>query len=320
MLGNMFIGHEDFVMIVGLIGLGNLGYPVGKNILKGGHALVVHDLNRATADKLIERGATWADSPMAVAQQTDVVVTILPSPMSVCAVVEGENGLIHGWSAGKAWIDSSTNDLTELQRLAQKCAEIGVDVIEAPMTGGIPRAHEGTMTSLVGANRAAFDKYLPLIQSYAGDILYLGEIGSASTAKVITNMLAFIHLWALGEGLMLGKRNGLETGALFEAIKASCGNSFVAETEGPEILNGTYDYGFTLELAAKDSHLAYELARRGNVPLEMGGMVEQLIHRGIGRYGKQAWSTQLVKLLEDDLNTDLRADGYESQPIDRALE
>lgn len=307
-------------MIVGLIGLGNLGYPVGKNIIKGGHTLIVHDLNRASADKLIERGATWANSPKELAEQTEVVVTILPSPASVCAVVEGENGMIHGWSAGNCWIDSSTNDLVELQRLSQRCASIGVDVIEAPMTGGIPRAHAGTMTSLVGADRAVFEKYLPLIQSYAGDIIHLGEIGSASTAKVITNMLAFIHLWALGEGLMLGKRNGLETGALFEAIKASCGNSFVAETEGPEILNGSYDYGFTLELAAKDSHLAYELARRGNVPLEMGGLVEQLIQRGIGRYGKQAWSTQLVKLLEDDLNTDLRADGYESSPIDRSVE
>jgi len=121
----------------------------------------------------------------------------------------------------------------------------------------------------------------------------------------------------LGEGLMLGKCAGLEVGTLFEAIKASCGNSFVAETEGPEILNGSYDYGFTFALQAKDAHLAYELGREFGVPLEVGGLVEQIIGRARRKYGDNTWSTQLVKLLEDELGVDLRAPGYETPRIER---
>ncbi len=299
-------------MNIGLIGLGNLGLPVGKNLLKAGYPLIVHDLKREPAAPLLHQGAKWAESPREVGEQADVVITILPSPAAVAAVVESENGLLAGMSTGDTWIDTSTNDRRELQRLAARCAKQGIYVLECPVTGGIPKAHAGTITAFVGGEREIFERNLPVIQSYAGEIHYLGPTGSASIAKVITNMLAFIHLWALGEGLMLGKCAGLEVGPLFESIKASCGHSFVAETEGPEILNGSYDYGFTLALAAKDANLAYELGREFGVPLEMGGLVEQILTRALARYGDEAWSTQVVKLLEDDLGTDLRAPGYET--------
>ncbi len=185
------------------------------------------------------------------------------------------------------------------------------------MTGGIPLAHQGKMTILVGGEKDVFEKQLPILKVIGGKIFHLGPVGSAAVAKVVTNMLAAVHLWVLGEGLMLGKCAGLDLGILFEAIKASCANSFVAETEGPEILNGSYDYGFTIALQAKDANLAYELGRAVGVPLEMGGLVEQIINRARGKYGEQAWSTQIVKLLEDDLGVDLRAAGYETPPIER---
>ena len=241
----------------------------------------------------------------------------MPTPAAVTAVVEGVNGLLEGLSPGSVWIDTSTNDGRELQRLAAKCEQQAIDVLECPVTGGIPKAHAGTITAFVGGRREVFERNLPIIRAYAGDVHYLGPLGSASVAKVITNMLAFVHLWALGEGLMLGKCAGLDVGPLFESIKASCGNSFVAETEGPQILNGTYDYGFSLALAAKDANLAYELGRQYGVPLEMGGLVEQILLRARSRYGDDAWSTQVVKLLEDDVGADLRAPGYDTPAIKR---
>jgi 3-hydroxyisobutyrate dehydrogenase len=252
-----------------------------------------------------------------VAQQSDTVLTVLPSPAAVAAVVEGEHGLLAGLRPGSIWIDISTTDRHESMRLAGLCAAKGVGMLEAPLTGGIPLAHAGQMTVLVGGDIELFERCLPLLETIGGKIFHLGPVGSASMAKVLTNMLAAIHLWALGEGLMLGQRAGLELGTLFEAIKASCGNSYVAETEGPEILNGSYDYGFTFALQAKDANLAYELGREFGVPLEMGGLVEQIIQRARRKYGDQAWSTQLVKLLEDDLGTELRAAGYETPRIER---
>lgn len=304
-------------MNVSVIGLGNLGMPIAKNLLKGGYAVTVHDLRPEAAAKLLALGATWADSPREAVEGAETVLTVLPSPTAVSAAAEGESGLIAGLAAEATWIDISTNDLHLVRRLAAEVEARGAHMLECPMTGGIPRAHEGTMAVFVGGRLEVFERNRPLLQVIGGEVLYLGPLGSASIAKVITNMLAFIHLWALGEGLMLGRKAGLHVGPLFEAIKASCGNSFVAETEGPEILNGSYDYGFTLALAAKDAGLAYQLGREHGVPLEMGGLVEQILARGRAKYGDHAWSTQIVKLLEDDLGLDLRAEGYETPRIER---
>ncbi len=303
-------------MNLGLVGLGHLGIPIAKNLLKAGYPLTVYDLRPDAAQKLLVRGATWADSPQAVAEPSDTVLTVLPSPAAVAAVVEAENGLLAGFRPGSTWIDISTTDRRETQRLAALCAAKGIDVLEAPMTGGIPLAHQGQMTVLVGGEKAVFENNLPVLQAIGGRIFHLGPVGSAAAAKVLTNMMAAVHLWILGEGLMLGRCAGLELGVLFEAIKASCANSFVAETEGPQILNGSYDYGFTIALQAKDAHLAYELGREVGVPLEMGGLVEQIIQRARRRYGDEAWSTQIVKLLEDDLGVELRASGYDTPGLD----
>ncbi len=305
-------------MDIGLIGLGEVGIPIGRHLLNAGHSLVVHDLRRETGTKLEKLGAQWAASPREVGiGEVESVLTTLPSPAAVTAVVEGADGLLAGLHAGQTWIDISTNDRRELMRLAALCKANGVHVLETPVTGGIPLLHRGEMTILVGGEKDVFERQRPILELFGGDIIHLGPVGSASIAKVVTNMMAAIHLWALGEGLMLGKCAGLEVGPLFEAVLASCAKSFVAETEGREILNGSYDYGFTLELASKDAHLAYKLGREFSVPLEMGSLIEQLFHRAMAKYGPDTWSTQVVKLLEDDLGTDLCASGYETPPIER---
>ena len=295
---------------VGFIGLGNLGVHLATSLLRAGHNITVHDLNKALADSLLAGGATWADSPASTAAVSSVVFTCLPSPVAVSAVVSGENGILSGMRPGGTWIDMSTNDRSETLRLAALCAERGIDMLECPVTGGVHKAAEGEITVLIGGDEAVYERHKHLLEAVGSPRLYMGALGNAAVIKVITNMLAFIHLVAAGEALMLAKMGGLDLGKAFEAILNSSGNSFVHETESQVILSGSYNIGFTMDLACKDLGFATQFGREFGVPLELAGLVEQTFIRSRAQYGGDAWSSQVVKLLEDALGTDLRAPGF----------
>jgi 3-hydroxyisobutyrate dehydrogenase len=297
-------------MRLGFVGLGNLGRHLAGSLLRAGFPLVVHDLERAAARPLLESGARWAGSPRAVAEASDSVFTCLPSPGAVAEVVAGGAGLLEGMRPGSTWIDSSTNDVRELRRLAGLARSAGVHSLEAPVTGGVHLAAVGRITVLVGGQPSVFEAHRPAFEAVGGRVFYIGPLGSASMLKVITNMLALVHVVAAGEALMLAKRCGLDLRQAFEVIRASSGNSFVHETESQVILNGSYDIGFTLDLACKDLGLAHDLGREHAVPLELAGLVEQIFVRARERYGGSAWSPMVVKLLEDALGTELRAPGF----------
>ncbi len=297
-------------MRYGFIGLGNLGAHLAASLVRAGFDVHVHDLSRAAADELIAAGATWADSPADAAKGADAVFTCLPSPKAATAVVSGPGGIVEGIGSGAAWIEMSTNDADEIARLAGLLAEKGASTLEAPVTGGVHRAVSGEITVLVGGDKAVYENHLPALQAMGGEIFHMGPLGSASVIKVITNMLAFIHLVAAGEALMLAKRGGLDLTQAFEAIRASSGNSFVHETESQVILNGSYNIGFTIDLACKDLGFAMGMGRDFGVPLDLAAQVEQTFIRAREEYGGGAWSSQVVKLLEDALGTDLRAPGF----------
>ncbi|MEY2400925.1 MAG: 3-hydroxyisobutyrate dehydrogenase [Ilumatobacteraceae bacterium] len=295
---------------VGYVGLGNLGFHLATSLLRAGHAVTVTDLHRDLADGLIAEGAVWADTPADVASRSTVVFTCLPSPEVVDAVVSGPKGILECLAPGGTWIDNSTNDRTETLRLAARCAEQGVGMLECPVTGGVHKAAEGAITVLVGGDEHVFEQHRHLLEAMGTPILYMGPLGNAAIIKVITNMLAFIHLVAAGEALMLAKQGGLDLAKSFEAILNSSGNSFVHETESQVILNGSYNIGFTMDLALKDLGFALQMGREFGVPLEVAGLVEQTFVRSKARYGGGAWSSQVVKLLEDAVGTDLRAPGF----------
>lgn len=299
-------------MRVGLIGIGELGIAVAKNMLKASHDLLVYDKRPAMIDAAVKLGARPALSAAELAANVEVVVTALPNPPIIESVLLGEGGVLEAMQPGTVWIDHSTNSGELLKQIYVLAQAKQVDVIEAPVTGGIPLAHAGKITVLAGADDDVFEKYQPILNITGDPVIHLGPVGSATIVKVMTNMLAFIHLWALGEGLMLGTAAGLKTGAVYEAILNSCGNSFVAETEGPPILQGNYDYGFTMALAHKDMGIVDEIARQHGVPLLMGGLAGQILQRGMSALGPQFWSTGIVKLLEGEMGIPLRADGYES--------
>jgi 3-hydroxyisobutyrate dehydrogenase len=300
-------------MRYGYIGLGHLGAPLAGSLLRAGFPLTVTDLNRDLAAPLLARGAQWADSPKAVAGASDAVITCLPSPTVSEKVLCGPDGILAGLRSGGAWIEMSTLGRDEILRLAAKAAEKGIATLEAPVTGGVHRAAAGEITVLAGGDKALFEAHRPALEAMGGEIFHMGPLGSAATIKVITNMLAFIHLVAAGEALMLAKRGGLDLAQAFHAIKASSGNSFVHETESQLILNGSYNINFTMDLALKDLGFALAYGRDFGVPLDLADLTMQTFLRAREAYGGSAWSTQVVKLLEDALKTDLRAPGFPAE-------
>ena len=300
-------------MRYGFIGLGNLGAPLAGSLLRAGFALTVYDRNANAAPPLLADGAHWADSPKAVAARSEAVITCLPSPAISEQVLAGSDGILAGLRPDGAWIEMSTLGRDEILRLAAKAAEKGVATLEAPVTGGVHRAAAGEITVLAGGDSALFEAHCPALAAMGGEIFYMGPLGSAAVIKVITNMLAFIHLVAAGEALMLAKRGGLDLAQAFHAIKASSGNSFVHETESQLILNGSYNINFTVDLAVKDLGFALAFGRDFGVPLALADLTMQTFQRAREAYGGGAWSTQVVKLLEDALATNLRAPGFPSE-------
>jgi 3-hydroxyisobutyrate dehydrogenase len=297
-------------MRYGYIGLGHLGGHLAASLLRAGFALTVHDRDRAAAESLIAKGAAWADSPKALAARCDAVITCLPSPAVSEVVLAGPDGILAGLAKGGAWIEMSTLGRDEVQRLAALAATNGIAVLECPVTGGVHKAADGEITVLVGGDQALFQRHQPALEAMGGQIFHMGPLGSAAVIKVITNMLAFIHLVADGEALMLAKKGGLDLAQAFHAIRASSGNSFVHETEGQLILNGSYDINFTMDLACKDLGFAMGMSREFGVPLELARRTAEIFQQGRTAYGGAAQSTQIVKLLEDALGTDLRAPGF----------
>jgi len=297
---------------LGFVGTGKLGSRIVANLLAAGFEVTVHDADRGAAASSLARGASWADSPAAVAYDSDTVITCLPRPDVVTRVVEGGDGagILEGLQAGGCWIDMSTNDGDELERLADLALERGLSTLEAPVTGGVHKAQAGELTVLVGGNRETFAAQRPVLGTVGSRVIYLGPLGHASKMKVITNMLAFVHLVAAGDALMLASRSGIDLRDAFESIRSSSGNSFVHETESQLVLSGSYDVGFTVDLACKDLGLVHKLARELGVPIELAGLVEQRFVRARARYGGGAWSPRVVQLLEEDMGTPLRAPGF----------
>jgi 3-hydroxyisobutyrate dehydrogenase len=300
-------------MRIGYVGLGSLGRHLATSLVKAGFPVTVFDVNEAAVAELVDAGAARAVSAADVARASDTVITCLPSVETVTRVVEGPDGVLEGLARGGTWIDMSTNEPHELQRLAVLAAAQGIATLEAPVTGGVHRAAAGMITVLVGGDEAVFGAHLPAFEAMGGKVFYIGSLGQAAVIKVITNMLAFIHLVADGEALMLAKRGGVDLGLAWEVIRASSGNSFVHETEGQLVLNGSYNINFTMDLARKDLHLAHMMGREFGVPLELASVTEQVFARGRATYGGGAQSTMIVKLLEDVVGTDLRAPGFPAE-------
>ena len=294
-------------MHYGYIGLGNLGAACAGCLLDDGFAVTVFDLNTALAAPLLAKGATLAKSAEDLAASVDHVITCLPSPAVSERVLRS---VLPHMRPGSSWVEMSTLGRDEVLTLAAVAADAGVRMLELPVTGGVHLAYQGKITMLAGGDKDLFDVHHKAMQAMGDRIFHMGPLGSACIIKVITNMLAFIHLKATSEALMLAKRGGLDLAQSWHAIAASSGNSFVHETEGALILNGSYDVAFNIDLALKDLGFALGFGREFGVPLDLASATNQTYVAAKAAFGGDAQSPMIAKLLEDLLHTDLRADGF----------
>ncbi len=300
---------------IGFIGLGSLGEGLCNSLVTAGYPVTVNDLNKSLATRLLAAGATWADSVADACKDADVVITVLPSPAISRKVVEGAGGVFDNLKSGGTWIEMSTTDMDDLLRLSDVAKSKGIKVLECPVTGGVHLANSGEITVLVGGEEATFKGVEDILKTIGGEIIYMGKMGNASVVKVVTNMLAFIHLIAAGEAMMLPAKYGVDPDATYRAIRASSGNSFVHETESKLVLSGSYNVKFTMDLACKDLGLVNGIAEKLGVPLELGSMAQQIFRRARGLMGGNAQSPEVVRMIEKACDLELRAPGYPTELV-----
>ncbi len=303
-------------MKIGFIGLGNVGGKLAGSLLRNGFDLTVRDLDRSAAQKLLDRGAHWADSPRAMAQNCDVVITCLPNPQVSAAVMEAEDGLLAGFGEGKIWAEMSTTDEAEVKRLGALVAAAGGEPVDCPVSGGCHRAATGNIAIFAGCERSTFERMLPVLRAMGRRILHTGPLGSASILKVITNYLATANLVTLCEALVTSKAAGMDLNTAYEAIRISSGNSFVHETESQVILNGSRDINFTMDLVSKDIGLFQTIADRSGVPLEINPMMIDIFKDGEDRFGSRAFSPGIIRRLEEATGLDITAPGFPAEIVD----
>ncbi|HEX4889709.1 MAG TPA: NAD(P)-dependent oxidoreductase [Alphaproteobacteria bacterium] len=293
-------------MKVGFIGIGNMGGPMCRNIIKGGHDVTVFDLNAAAVKTCTDLGAKAAGSPKEVASQVDVVMTSLPMPKDVEAVALGPNGIIEGIRQGTVYIDLSTNSPTMIRKIAAVLAPKGVTMLDAPVSGGAIGAEKKTIAIMVGGDKAAYDRCMPIFESFGQNISHLGDLGSGAIAKIVNNMLAFSNMASAAEGLMLGAAAGIDPEALNEVIRNSSGNSMAYRGVAHKTLNGDWSATFTIDLAYKDLHLALELGDELGIPLPLGAQTHNLMRmaRGMGFGGDDA--TAIMRVYETTLGREVR--------------
>ena len=303
-------------MKIGFIGLGNVGGKLASSLLRNNFDLTVRDLDESLTQPFKDLGAKVAKSPKELAEQTDLIITSLPSPEVSAEVMEANDGIINGLSENKIWLEMSTTDKNEVKRLGEKVIAKKAIPMDGPVSGGCHRATTGNIAIFVGGERKAFEKILPALTVMGRKILHTGELGTASILKVITNYLASVHLVALGEAWTVAKKSNLDLAKTYKGIAISSGNSFVHETESQVILNGSYNINFTMDLVLKDTSLFDSLAKKLNAPLEISPQIVEIFKDGQKKYGSRAWSSMIVKRMEDLNNMNLRANGFPDELVD----
>jgi 3-hydroxyisobutyrate dehydrogenase len=307
-------------MKVGFIGLGNVGGKLAGSLLRNNFDLTVRDLDKNLTQSFKDLGAKVANSAKELAEQVDLIITCLPSPKICAEVMEAEDGVINGLSENKIWLEMSTTDEAEIKRISKKIIAKKAIPLDGPVSGGCHRAATGNIAIFVGGERKAFEKILPALTVMGRKILHTGELGSATVLKVITNYLASVHLVALGEAWTVAKKSNLDLAKAYKGIAVSSGNSFVHETESQVILNGSYNINFTMDLVLKDTGLFDDLAKKLGAPLEISPKVVEIFKDGQKKYGSRAWSSMIVKRMEDINNIDFRAKGFPEELIDNEPE
>ena len=294
-------------MKVGFIGLGNMGNPMATNLVNAGHELVVHDLRREAATNLLEMGATWADTPKEAVPGRDVVFTSLPVPRDVEAVVLGENGILEGASSETVYMDLSTNSPTVIRRIHDICAEKGVTVLDAPVSGGTYGAAAATLAVMVGGDKSVYDRMKPTLDAIGSHVVYCGPIGNGMVCKICNNLLSMGIGVLMTEALTMGVKAGVDLATLADVIANSTGGNKRLTDKFPRFLfKGNFEPGFATALAAKDVRLATDLGREYGIPMELSNLVDQRHVEAMFRGWGPEDSDAVSKIQEEKSGVQLR--------------
>jgi 3-hydroxyisobutyrate dehydrogenase-like beta-hydroxyacid dehydrogenase len=288
-------------MLVGFIGLGMMGGKMAANLQKAGYKLVVHDLHRQAASHHLNAGAIWADTPRKLAEQCEVVFTSLPEPADVEVVASGNDGLLAGIKKDAAWFDLSTNSPSVVKKLSATFAEKGAHMLDAPVSGGPAGAASGKLAIWIGGEKAAFDKYKPVLDAMGDKAAYIGPIGAATIAKLVHNMSSYAVTCAIAETFSLGIKAGVEPLALWNAVRqGAAGRRYTFDVLIDQYLPNNYDPpAFALKLAHKDVSLATQLGRELGLPMRICNLALADMTEAMGR-GWEGRDSRSVMLLQQE--------------------
>lgn len=264
---------------IGFIGLGIMGRPMAKNLIDAGYELVVSDLNEDAVSELEEYGAASADTPKAIAEQSEVIITMLPNSPHVKAVALGENGIIEGVSEGDVFIDMSSISPLMSQEVGEALLEKGVESLDAPVSGGQEGAEAGTVAFMVGGKEEVFEAHKEILEVMGGSVTLVGNLGAGQTTKLVNQVIVGINIAAVAEGLSLGKKAGVDPENIFNAIRGGLAGSQCMEDKAPRMLEGNYDPGFKMKLHVKDLTNAFETSRDLHNYMPLAAQVMEMMQK-----------------------------------------
>ena len=298
---------------IGVIGLGNMGSAVAKNILRANFPLSVYDIRKEAGDKLVAAGAVWRNSPKEIINDVDIVISMVFGPKEIEAVMKNEDGILQGNCNQKGWIDLTTSSPTLMRKLAKEFETLGGLAVDAPVTGSLDAAIRGDMIMFVGGTDKAIENVKEVLEAI-GEIRRVGDYGNGYVAKLVNNQLWKINAAAIGEAMVLAKKAGLEPDLWWEVMKGGAADSFVMQHDVPSIFAGHYDPSFRVELALKDLDLIQDLIKEHGTRSELTQACHDRFQEAKDRYGKDAGEMTVCKLIEEDANTDLRVKGDWTAP------
>ena len=300
---------------IGVIGLGNMGSAVARNIQRANFPLYVHDIRKDVGKKLIEKGAIWKNSPKELVDDVDIVVSMVFGPKEIEAVMKNENGILQSSCKDKGWIDLTTSSPSLMRNLAKEFEALGGFAVDAPVTGSLDAAIRGDMIMFVGGSEKAISNAKEVLE-VIGEIRCVGDYGNGYVAKLVNNQLWKIHATAIGEAMVLAKKAGLEPELWWKVMKGGAADSFVLQHDVPSIFSGHYDPSFRLELALKDLDLIQDLIKEHGTRSELTQACHERFQEAANRYGDEAGEMTVCKLIEEDANINLRVKGNWIAPWD----
>ena len=264
-------------MKIGFIGLGIMGRPMAKNLVKAGYDLTVYDLNEEAVADLVSCGARAADSSREASLGAEVVITMVPNSPQVREVVLGKDGMAEGASEGTVLIDMSSIDPTESRSIGMELKKYGIEMMDAPVSGGEPKAIEGTLSVMVGGRRELFDRYYDMLMVMAGSVVYVGTLEAGNVAKLANQIIVAVNIAAVSEALTFAKKAGTDPELVYQAIRGGLAGSTVLDAKAPMMFRGDFKPGFRIELHIKDLGNAINAAHAVSSPVLMTGQLMEIM-------------------------------------------